>query len=175
MAMPHLTDPNFNRTVVFICEHNEEGAMGLVINRLLPMTLSEVLAGQELDYDSLPDSRVHYGGPVQPEAGFLLYTCEDRPPYVESMQVTDCLCLGTTMNILEDITTGEGPERFIFALGYAGWGEGQLEEELKRNDWLVVPVDERLIFNEPCEKRWEEAIKLLGISPSSLGESFGTA
>lgn len=173
VAMPHLSDPNFHRTVVLMCEHNEEGAMGLVVNRTFPFKLDEILAGQELIGIGGADATVHYGGPVQPEVGFLIY--ENGKDYPESLKITSRLNLGTTLDILEDISMDEGPERFYFALGYAGWGAGQLEQEIRRNDWLVVPCCEELIFELPYEERWEKAIEKLGIHPSMLGETIGNA
>ncbi len=170
--MPHLTDPNFNRTVVLMCDHNEDGAMGLVINRTYPISLSEVFAGQELTGLGGSESPVHYGGPVQPDAGFLLYT--NGKDYPSSKAVTGDIRLGTTMDILEDISEDDGPGRYFFALGYAGWGSGQLEEEIRNNDWLVVPCCANLLFHSPADEKWEAAIKKLGISPDMLGTPSGT-
>lgn len=173
VAMPQLEDPNFHRTAVLLCENNEEGSMGIVINRPLPFTMDKVYEGQEFDTSQNGDKPVHYGGPVQPEVGLILFEGSDLFP--GSLQVCEDVHLGTTVEILEEISKGEGPERFIFALGYAGWSGGQLEGELARNDWLVVPCDAELLFSIPPGERWEHAIRKLGIDPHLLSQSSGSA
>jgi len=173
VAMPHLTDANFHRTVVILCEHTREGAMGLVVNRPLPFNLGRVYEEQKIEEEGGSGAIVHFGGPVQGEVGFVLY--EGGKAYEESVGVVEEVRMGTTVEILRDIAAGHGPYRFLFALGYAGWGPGQLEEELGRNDWLIVPVDEELLFAVPHEERWERAIRSLGIDPGLLADASGTA
>ncbi len=170
--MPQLTDPNFERTVVLVCEHTEEGALGLVINRPTPFLLGQIYEGQDIEGEGGADEPIHYGGPVQPEMGFVLY---EGPDYEGSLEVLDGLRLGTSLEILRDIAREEGPERFLFFLGYAGWAPDQLEGEIARNDWLVVPAEADLLFRTPPEDRWEHAIRLLGIDPHLLSQGFGTA
>lgn len=172
VAMPQLKDPNFEQTVVLLCEHSPEGALGLVINRPTPLVLGQIYEGQTIEGEGGTDEPIYYGGPVQPEMGFVLY--EGRA-YEGSMPVMAELRLGTSLEILRDIAAERGPSRFLFFLGYAGWGEDQLEGEIARNDWLVVPADSELLFQTPAEKRWEGAIRSLGIDPSSLAQDFGTA
>lgn len=173
VSMPNLADPNFHRTVVLLCEHTSEGAMGLVVNRPLPFFLGRVLEEQGISERGGAEAPVHFGGPVQQEVGFLLY--EEGRDYDDSVAVTGEVRLGTTVDILRDIAAGKGPGRFLFALGYAGWGPGQLEEEVTRNDWLVVGANSDLIFRIPYEERWDRSIRLLGIDPHLLSEGSGTA
>lgn len=170
--MPQLSDPNFAQTVVLLCEHSGDGALGLVVNRPTPFLLGQVYAGQDIEGEGGADAPVHYGGPVQPEMGFVLYEGSD---YEGSTPVLEGLRLGTSMQILRDIAAERGPELFFFSLGYSGWGPEQLEQELARNDWLVVPADSDLIFRVPPDKRWEEAIRRLGFDPSMLSGTSGTA
>jgi putative transcriptional regulator len=171
--MPQLADPNFARSVVLLCEHEEDGALGLVVNRPTPFTLGQLYDGQGIEGEGSGDAPIHYGGPVQPERGFVLY--EGGKDYDGSMPVLDALMLGTSLDILRDLSEGRGPDRFLFFLGYAGWAPDQLEAEIARNDWLAVPADPLLLFSVAPEDRWERAIRLLGIEPGLLTQSFGTA
>ncbi|MBI5014278.1 MAG: YqgE/AlgH family protein [Deltaproteobacteria bacterium] len=171
--MPQLTDPNFARTVVLLCEHENDGALGLVVNRPTPFLLGQLYEGQDIEGDGGRDAVINYGGPVQPERGFVLY--EGDKEYDGSLSVLGRLHLGTSLDILRDIAGGAGPQRFLFCLGYAGWAADQLETEIARNDWLVVPGDEGILFGVTPEDRWEKAIRLLGIEPALLTQSFGTA
>lgn len=171
--MPQLSDPNFSGTVVLMCEHDQEGALGLVVNRPTPFLLGQIYEGQGIEGDGGADTPIHYGGPVQPEMGFVLY--EQGAEYEASMPVLGELRLGTALDILRDIARGRGPTRFLFFLGYAGWAADQLEQEVARNDWLVVPAATDILFQVPAEERWDKAIRLLGIDPSVLSQDFGTA
>jgi putative transcriptional regulator len=173
VAMPHMSDPNFHRAVVLVCDHSPEGAMGLVVNRSLPCCLREVLVGLEIQGAGGGEALAHYGGPVEPQIGFLLYS--GGPLYEHSLRVTESLWLGTTLNILEQISRNEGPDKFFFALGYSGWGPGQLDEEIRRNDWLVIPASEQIVYDLPYEDRWDATIRMLGITPDMLGKTVGTA
>ncbi len=172
MAMPQLADPNFKQSVVLLCEHGDDGALGLVVNRPTPYPLSQVYEGQGIEGTAGGDVPIHFGGPVQPEMGFVLY--EGRQ-YDGSVEVLNGLRLGTSLDILRDIAAGSGPERFLFFLGYAGWAPEQLEAELARNDWLVVPAGTDLLFEVPAGDRWEHAIRSLGVDPTLLAHGFGTA
>lgn len=173
VAMPHLSDENFHRTVVLLCEHNKDGAMGIVINRPLPFLMDQVYEGQDIAEHHHGDQPVHFGGPVQPEVGFIL--SEGESEYGGSMAVAPGVSLCTSVDMLRDIAAGIGPEHFLFCLGYAGWGPDQLETEIARNDWLVVPSDPELIFRLPPAERWGRAIRSLGIDPGFLSETMGNA
>ncbi|GAB4264492.1 MAG: YqgE/AlgH family protein [Deferrisomatales bacterium] len=172
VAMPQLKDPNFEQTVVLLCEHGEDGALGVVVNRPTPLLLGQIYEGQGIEGTGGEDEPIHYGGPVQPEMGFVLH---EGGEYEGSLPVVGDLRLGTSLEILRDIAAHRGPRRFLFFLGYAGWAPDQMEQEIARNDWLVVPADPELLFAVPAEKRWEEAIRILGIDPSLLSQQFGTA
>jgi putative transcriptional regulator len=175
MAMPGLADPNFSQTVTCLCEHNEQGAMGLVINR----AHEELSAGDVFDALSIRctsaagSTRVHIGGPVHSGELFVLH----GPPFEweATLKVTDSLCLTNTRDILVAIAEGRGPAAFIICLGCAGWGPGQLEAEIKENAWLTQPLFVENIFELPVELRWEEALKKMGINPALLSDTAGHA
>ncbi len=175
IAMPRLEDPNFSRTVTLICEHNEDGALGLVLNRPLDLSVAEVLSQMGMETLSGLDLElpVLEGGPVQPEHGFVLH----RPAglWKSTLVIDGDLAVTTSRDILEAIARGDGPERYLLALGYAGWGGGQLEQEMADNAWLSGPVDQRLIFDTPLEERWEAAAALLGIDLARLSHEAGHA
>ncbi len=173
VAMPHMEDPNFHRSVILLCEHNEQGAMGIIINRPLPFSLGQVYEGQGIEGSAGAERSVHFGGPVQPEVGFILY--EGNEPYPDSLDVEKGLFLGTSVELLRRIAAGGGPETYIFALGCAGWGPDQLEDEIARNDWLVVPSGHEIIFRTDPEDKWEKAIRSLGIDPGLLSSASGMA
>ena len=170
--MPQLKDPNFEQTVVLLCEHGEDGALGVVVNRPTPFLLGQIYEGQDVEGTGGADQPILYGGPVQPEMGFVLYVGAE---YEGSAEVVRGLRLSTSMDVLRDIAAARGPERFLFALGYAGWAPDQLEEEIARNDWLVVPADPELLFAVPPDQLWTAAVRSLGIDPSLLTQDFGTA
>lgn len=170
--MPQLRDPNFEQTVVLLCDHGHDGALGLVVNRPTPFSLEDIYEGQHIEGKGGSRAPVHYGGPVQPEMGFVLY---EGGEYEGSLAAVGNVKLGTSLEILRDIAADRGPTRFLFCLGYAGWAPEQLEQELARNDWMVVPATPRILFEVPAEKRWEQAIRALGIDPRMLSASFGTA
>jgi putative transcriptional regulator len=155
--MPQLADPNFAGSVVLLCEHDENGALGLVVNRPTPFLLGQIYEGQKIEGQGGAEAVIHYGGPVQPEMGFVLY--DGSAAYPSSMPVLDEVRLSTALEILRDIAAGRGPNRFLFFLGYAGWGSDQLEQEIARNDWLVAPAAVGLLFDVPAEERWEKAIR----------------
>ena len=170
--MPQLKDPNFEQAVVLLCEHSEDGALGVVVNRPTPFLLGQIYAGQDVEGTGCADQPILYGGPVQPEMGFVLY---EGPEYEGSAEVVRGLRLSTSMDVLRDIAAEKGPERFLFALGYAGWAPDQLEQEIARNDWLVVPADPELLFRVSPDELWTATVRSLGIDPSLLTQDFGTA
>jgi putative transcriptional regulator len=174
IAMPAMADPNFSRTLTFICEHNERGALGIVVNRPIDVTLGALFRQVDIALEDCPlaDQPVYYGGPVQFDHGFVLH----RPvgSWKSTLPVGD-IGLTTSRDILEAMAKGEGPRDQLVALGYAGWAPGQLEDEIKRNGWLTVTADLGLIFGTPAEERYERAMKVLGVSAANLSEEAGHA
>jgi putative transcriptional regulator len=176
VAMPSLADPNFSHSVTLVCEHNERGALGIVINRPLDMRMSEVLDQLSLVTQDarLRDMPVLAGGPVQRDRGFVLH--RPGPQAFEStMQVSETLHVTTSRDVLAAMARGNGPAHAAIALGYAGWEAGQLDEELLQNAWLTVPCDDSLIFELPFEQRWHAAARLLGIELSRISSQAGRA
>jgi putative transcriptional regulator len=175
IAMPTLEDPNFFHTVTYICEHNAEGAMGIVINRPTDISLSDLLKQLDISPDPELDTTVNIfeGGPVQLEHGFLLHTPVGN--WSASLPVTEQIALTTSKDILEAIAQRGGPMRYLVALGYAGWGPGQLEEEIAANAWLSGPATLALLFDTPVERRWQEAAALLGVDLGLLSSETGHA
>ncbi len=175
IAMPSLRDPNFSQTVTYICAHNEDGAMGLVINRPANCELGEILTQMEMSPDDRAIAKlpVYQGGPVHTDRGFVLHEPDSR--WDSSIRVSDALGITTSRDILHAISENTGPENFLIALGYAGWTAGQLEEEIKENTWLNVSADPEIIFNTPCELRWTSATALLGIEHHQLSTGCGHA
>jgi putative transcriptional regulator len=174
IAMPAMSDPNFSRTLTFICEHNERGALGIVVNRPIEVTLEALFRQVEiaLDDSQLGARPVFFGGPVQFDHGFVLH----RPlgDWKSTLPVGD-VGLTTSRDILEAMASGSGPREHIVALGYAGWAAGQLEDEILRNGWLTVQTDPDLIFNVPPEMRYDAALHALGINAANLSEEAGHA
>lgn len=175
IAMPAMTDPYFARSVTYICEHNPQGAMGVVINRPIEMSLDDLFDQIHLEISDkdLGQSSVHFGGPVQIERGFVLH--QPVGHWSSSISVDGQTALTTSKDILEASALGVGPEKMLVALGYAGWSAGQLEEELAQNAWLTVPADEAVIFDTPSDQKFDAAIRLLGIDLASLAEEAGHA
>ncbi|MCP3868966.1 MAG: YqgE/AlgH family protein [Gammaproteobacteria bacterium] len=176
IAIPGLSDANFFHTATYICEHNEEGAMGIVINRPTDMKLNEILDQLEIDQKESPygEQFIYLGGPVQTDRGFVLHTNDGRQ-WESTLNITQEISVTTSRDILRSIIAGEGPRNTLIALGYAGWTGGQLEEELGTNAWLNGPADEAIIFELPDEKRWEAAAGLLGIDLNLLSGETGHA
>jgi putative transcriptional regulator len=175
IAMPGLEDPNFFHSVTYICEHNEEGALGLVINRPLDMQLAEILRHVHLE-NAEPEAQqipVHLGGPVQQDRGFVLH--EPLGDWDATLKVTDRIGITSSVDILEAIAGNQGPERSLIALGYAGWGAGQLEREIAENAWLSGPADPEILFNTPDEQRWRAAAASLGVDLDLLSGEAGHA
>lgn len=179
LAMPTLQDPNFSDSVVLVCHHDGDGCMGLIVNRPREVTLQEVLEDLEIwkpePGATLPDGerRVFEGGPVDEHRGFILH--DGWHVYDSTMQITSELHLTASRDILEAIAKGDGPEHFMLILGYAGWGEGQLEQELSNNDWIVAPSSHRILFQELPEDRWEFGARCMGIDRTNLSDQIGHA
>src|SRR5574337_635280 len=179
IAMPGMADDTFAGAVVYLCEHTEQGALGLVINKPIDITLKNLFEKVELDLDSpvLAEQPVYFGGPVQTERGFVLH---DHPgeagsPYNSTLSIPGGLAMTTSKDVLEALSSGHGPRRLLVTLGYSGWGAGQLEDELSRNGWLTVDASPEIIFDTPVEKRYERALSLLGIDLRMLSQEAGHA
>ena len=175
IAMPGMADPNFAQSVTLVCEHNAQGALGIVINRPLPMAFADVFAQLDLDcsQSKVAASPVLQGGPVQPERGFVLHSA--GPLWDSTLPVSDWLHLTTSRDVLEALARGEGPAEAFIALGYAGWEAGQLEAEVAQNAWLTVPADHGVMFGTALEDRWEAATRLLGVDLLHLSSDAGHA
>ena len=175
LAMPAMTDPRFERSVIYICAHNEGGAMGIVINKTLnTIDFRDLL--EELDIPTDPTTRnitVHFGGPVENQRGFVLHSLDYE--HAELLIVEGQVGLSATLDILRDLAQGSGPKHSILALGYAGWGPGQLEAEFQENAWLSVPANETLLFDVPNDDKWERAFNSIGVDLSVLSSSSGRA
>ncbi|HUP97986.1 MAG TPA: YqgE/AlgH family protein [Usitatibacter sp.] len=174
IAMPAMADPNFSRTLTFVCEHNERGALGIVVNRPIDVTLSALFRQVEIDLPASPlgEQPVFFGGPVQFDHGFVLH----RPvgEWKSTLPVGE-VGLTTSRDILEAMAAGQGPSQQLVALGYAGWAPGQLEDEILRNGWLTVQADTGLIFDLPPDARYEAAMQALGVNTANLSEEAGHA
>jgi putative transcriptional regulator len=175
IAMPAMDDPNFAQTVTLVCEHNDQGALGIVINRALPMNLAEVFEqlGLECAGSRVTRQPVLRGGPVQTDRGFVLHTPQGR--WESSLPFSERMHLTTSRDILDALAKGDGPASAVVALGYAGWGAGQLEDEMAHNAWLTVPADDRLVFDTPLDERWQAACRLLGVDLLHLSSDAGHA
>ena len=175
IAMPSLQDPNFHRTVTYLCAHNNEGAMGIVINRPLDLNLGEVLDHMDIDVDNgdVNDMMVLQGGPVQRDRGFVIH--EPAGEWDAVLAVGADIGVATSRDILTAVAHGDVPDRAVVALGYAGWGAGQLEREVLQNAWLSGPADSSIIFDLPYDKRWESAARLLGVDVDRLSGEAGHA
>ncbi|WP_019022679.1 MULTISPECIES: YqgE/AlgH family protein [unclassified Thioalkalivibrio] len=174
IAMPSLNDGLFSHAVAYVCEHDAEGALGLVINQPTELTLRDLLQHVELEpADYLPELPVFRGGPVQPEHGFVLHSSEQQ--WRATQPLTDQVSLTTSRDILEAINAGEGPQRVLITLGHAGWGPGQLESELGENAWLTAPSDTGILFETPPAERWSRAAELIGIDVNLISSASGHA
>ena len=175
VAMPGMQDPRFAKSVIYMCAHNAEGAMGLVVNRTLDaLSFPDLL--EQLEIDATPFTKrinVHFGGPVETGRGFVLHSQD----YVQdgSLVVDTGFALTATVDILKDIAAGNGPRRCMLALGYAGWGPGQLDSEIKANGWLSVAADADLVFDDTLDTKWERAMAKIGIDPRMLSDTAGHA
>ena len=175
IAMPAMVDPNFSRTLTYICEHNDQGALGVVINRPIDMTLSALFERLSLSLTSaeLAQIPVYFGGPVQTDRGFVLH--QPLGQWQSTLAVREQMGLTTSKDILEAVSQGSGPGRMLVTLGYAGWAGGQLEGEIKQNAWLTVAAKDGIIFDLPPEDRLSAAMELLGVNYASLSDEAGHA
>lgn len=175
IAMPSLRDPNFARGVTFLCQHGEDGAMGLMINRLSEYRLGDVLAQMDMrsEIAEVVDAPVLIGGPVQPERGFVLHT--PNGDWESSFRISERVSVTTSRDILAAIAAGQGPRHAVVALGYSGWSPGQLEQELVENHWLTAPASEHVLFETPLDQRWEAAAHLVGVNLFQMASYAGHA
>lgn len=178
IAMPAMQDPVFGGTVVYVCEHNENGVLGVVINKPTDMTMQVLF--ERIDLEPAPslapaivDEPIMFGGPVQDDRGFVLHT--PGAHFSSSLTVTNDVAFTTSIDVLEAVAKGKGPERMLVSIGYSGWSPGQLEDEISRNGWLTVAADPRILFDMPVEDRYSAAMKLLGIDPWMLTSEAGHA
>ena len=173
IAMPSLADPNFFHTVTYLCQHNQEGALGIVINRSAEMKLGDIFKQMNIRATSLcaTEAPVYSGGPVQQERGFVLHTTGGG--WDASMVISESISLTTSRDVIEAIAVGKGPEQYMVALGYAGWGEGQLEQEILANAWLNTPYSQHVLFDEPINMRWHAAAEQIGIDINQLTTQAG--
>ena len=175
VAMPAMRDPRFTRTVIYMCAHTNDGAMGLVINRLVgSLSFPDLL--QQLGIPTRPASehiRIRNGGPVETGRGFVLHSADYHDD--ATLNVGDTVGLTATLDILRDIAAGHGPKRSLLALGYAGWGPGQLDSEIQSNSWLCVPADDELIFDDKLTDKWERSIHKIGVDFRLLSGEVGNA
>jgi putative transcriptional regulator len=175
IAMPGMADPYFSKTLTFICEHNNKGALGLVVNKPIDVTLGNLFEQVDiaLDDEALSAQSLYFGGPVQVDRGFVLH--EPQGVWSSSLKVGADMALTTSKDILEAMAKGEGPRRQLVTLGYAGWSAGQLEEEIKKNGWLTVEADPETIFARDADERLEAAMAKLGLNFGNLSDQAGHA
>jgi putative transcriptional regulator len=178
IAMPSMQDPIFGGTVVYVCEHNDKGVLGVVINKPTDMTMDVLFDRIDLKLSeglksTVSSAPIMFGGPVQDDRGFVLHSTGGR--YSSSLAVTDEVAFTTSIDVLEAVANGDGPQRMLVSIGYAGWSPGQLEEEIGKNGWLTVGADAHVLFDLPVEERYNAAIKLLGIDPMMLAPEAGHA
>ncbi len=175
IAMPAMVDSVFAKSLIYICEHNEQGALGIVVNRPTNLTLAELFAQIQapLNNEELKKLPVHYGGPVQVDRGFVLH--EPVGQWQSTLAINDKVGLTTSRDILQAVGLGKEPRNLLVTLGYAGWTQGQLEHELSQNAWLSVPASEHILFDLPAEARLPAAMALLGVDYASLSEDAGHA
>ena len=175
IAMPNMADPYFSKTLTYICEHNDQGALGLVVNRPIDMTLQALFERLSLSLTDSPfsDAPIYFGGPVQTDRGFVLH--EPAGDWQATLRVREAIGLTTSKDILEALGRGEGPSRLLVTLGYAGWSPGQLEHELAQNAWLTVEARDAILFETPAEERLAAAMELLGLDFARLQDEAGHA
>jgi putative transcriptional regulator len=175
ISMPSLKDPNFEQTVTYICVHNEEGAMGIIINKPLEIELGEIFEQMDIVVNTpeVNDKKVYLGGPVHTDRGFILH--QPNKEWDSSITVSDELCVTTSKDILKAIADGDAPGESLIALGYAGWSAGQLEQELMDNAWLNGPASLEIIFNTSAEQCWQSAANNMGVDINKLSSDIGHA
>jgi len=175
IAMPTMGDPRFQKTVIYMCAHSARGAMGLVVNKVIDrINFPDLLQQLKIDVDSPSEHiRVHFGGPVETGRGFVLHTADYRQE--ATLMVGEDVALTATVDILKAMAGGKGPRRCLLALGYAGWGPGQLDQEIQANGWLTATADPELVFGTNLEAKWPRAVAKLGINLSHLSSDAGHA
>jgi putative transcriptional regulator len=174
IAMPTMGDPNFSQTVTLICDHSSRGALGLILNKPLPMRMGEIFQQLEIEIAGpLGQRQVLRGGPMQTDRGFVVHRAGGD--WDSTLKVSDALHVTTSRDILAAMAKGQGPDEAVVALGYAGWDGGQLEQEIRANAWLSAPVDLSLVFEMPFESRWAAAGRLLGVELSRISPISGNA
>lgn len=175
IAMPSMGDPNFAQSVALVCEHSARGALGLIVNKPLPMRMSEIFEQMDIDVPDSPlrNCPVLRGGPMQTDRGFVVHPAQGT--WDSTLIISDTLHVTTSRDILHAMSEGTGPSNAVLALGYAGWDGGQLEAEIRANSWLNAPIDTSIIFDLPFESRWQAAGRLLGIELSRLSSLSGNA
>ena len=175
IAMPTMGDPNFSQTVALICDHSAQGALGLILNKPLPMRMGEIFEQLEIEIEAGPliERQVLRGGPMQTDRGFVVHRAGGE--WDSTLKVSDSIHVTTSRDILAAMARGKGPEEAVVALGYAGWDGGQLEDEIRANAWLSAPVEARIIFDLPFGSRWHAAARLLGVELSRISSISGNA
>jgi len=174
ISTSRMPDPRFSEQVLYICAHNYEGTMAVVINRPNQfLTMDEILTGAKLPVPDKQLPPVYVGGPVEPDSAFILFSSDYQAE--QQLAISPTISLSREARLLEDIARGQGPEKYLFILGYAGWGPGQLEQELVAEGWLVVPADDAIVFDVPDEEKWQRAALLYGIDISTFGDVVGNA
>jgi putative transcriptional regulator len=173
IAMPGMSDPFFSRTVTYMCQHGDEGALGIIVNRPIKLTLQDVMEQMSIDPgdSALGQAPVYFGGPVHSDRGFVLH--EPTEEWSSTLKISDTMALTTSRDILEAMGRGEGPRHALVALGYAGWSKGQLEEEIIQNAWLNAEAEQSIVFDLPAENRWKAAAGLMGVDISQLTSQAG--
>lgn len=175
IAMPGMNDPQFSQSITYICDHNTEGAMGVMVNRTLNIQLHDVFEQLDLDYTQANASTpILAGGPVSTERGFILHPTTEHS-WQSTLKISPEISLTASKDIISALAEGTGPQNAQVALGYAGWGAGQLESEIKENSWLTVPADAEILFNTPIDQRWHTAAKSLGIDMNLVSSQSGNA
>jgi putative transcriptional regulator len=175
IAMPTMGDPNFAQTIALVCDHSARGALGLILNKPLPMRMAEIFAQLEIELPGGPlsERQVLRGGPMQTDRGFVVPRAGGE--WDSTLKVSETIHVTTSRDILAAMARGQGPDEAVVALGYAGWDGGQLEDEIRANVWLSVPVDSGIIFETPFESRWQAAGRLLGVELSRISPISGNA
>lgn len=176
IAMPNMADPRFDRSVVYMCSHSKQGALGLIVNKTHPkLQFVKILQQLKIGTDNMEHkAKVYYGGPVETVRGIVLHT-DDYRTKISTVDVADNICITATMDILRDIAIGKGPITSLLALGYAGWSEGQLENEIIHNGWLFCDADQKIVFGANNDDKWVAALASIGVSPELLSSTTGHA
>ncbi|MFK5985166.1 MAG: YqgE/AlgH family protein [Pseudomonadota bacterium] len=175
IAMPNLHDPQFQRSVTYICQHNQQGSLGITINRPINMNLSDLFAYMQIPLEDqfIANTPVFSGGPVEPNQGFVLHSADKS--WEHSLTINDDFVLSSSKDVLQAIGIGEGPENYLIAMGYAGWGEGHLEKEISENSWLNCQADKNIVFHLNYNKRWQAAAQLMGVDITLISSEAGHA